>query len=98
MKNIIVGFSVLLLLAAQSAHADRITAKVCAASLQPRARVVFDFVTAKPQPELTLRELLTARVRELIFTDRLMMNEARPAAEAASECLRIVRNCTGDNC
>jgi hypothetical protein len=42
--------------------------------------------------------VLEARVRELVFTDRLMVGNARPAAEAASECLRISRNCTGDRC
>ena len=81
-----------------SAHADNAAARKCAATLQPHARLVFDAVAARPQPELSLRTLIEARVRELIFTDRLMMNAARPAAEAASECLRISRNCTGDRC
>jgi len=98
MKKKITGITVLCLFAANGAHADRVAANVCAASLQPHARLVFDFVSARPQPELSLRALLTARVRELIFTDKLMMNAARPAAEAASECLRIARGCTGDNC
>jgi hypothetical protein len=98
MKKKIAGISVLCLVVAHGAHADRTSASVCAASLQPHARLVFDFVSARPQPELTLRALLTARVRELIFSDKLMMDAARPAAEAASECLRIARGCTGDNC
>jgi hypothetical protein len=98
MRKIIAGLSLLCLVAAHGAHADRAAANVCAASLQPHARLVFDFVSARPQPELSLRALLTARVRELIFSDKLMMNAARPAAEAASQCLRIARGCTGDNC
>jgi hypothetical protein len=82
----------------QGAHAQRTAASVCAASLQPHARLVFDAVIAKPQPELALRSVLEARVRELVFTDRLMVNAARPAAEAASQCLQIARNCSGDRC
>jgi hypothetical protein len=86
------------LVAAQAAYADKVAANVCAASLQPHARLVFDAVSARPQPELTLKAVLEKRVRELVFMDRLMVDAARPAAEAASTCLRIARNCIGDNC
>jgi hypothetical protein len=55
-------------------------------------------VIGRPQPELKLRAVIEARIRELIFMDRLMISAARPAAEAASPCLRVARNCTGDNC
>ena len=88
-------------IAAESAHADNVAnvaANKCAATLQPHARLVFDAVAAIPRPELSLRSLIEARVRELIFSDRLMMTAARPAAEEASQCLRISRNCTADNC
>lgn len=85
-------------IAAQGAHADNVAAKKCAATLQPHARLVFDAVAAMPHPELSLLSLIEARVRELIFSDRLMMNAARPAAEEASLCLRISRNCSADNC
>jgi hypothetical protein len=84
--------------AAQCAHADTVAANRCAATLQPHARLVFDAVAARPHPEVSLRSLIEARVRELIFSDRLMMNAARPAAEEASQCLRISRNCNADNC
>jgi hypothetical protein len=86
------------LFAAQGAHADKLAANVCAASLQPHARLVFDAVIATPQAGSPLRSLIEARVRELVFMDRLMVSAARPAAEAASQCLRISRNCTADNC
>jgi hypothetical protein len=98
MKNTIVGTALLCLFVAQEAHADKAAAIVCAASLQPHARLVFDAVTDSPQPELTLRAAIEARIRELVFMNRLMVNAARPAAEAASQCLRIARNCTADIC
>jgi hypothetical protein len=80
------------------AHADYARAYQCALGLQPYARLVFDAVTAKPQPELMLRSVIEARTRELVFTDRLMVGDARPAAEAASQCLRMARDCTADHC
>jgi len=98
MKNTILGSALLCLSVVFGAHADNGAATLCAESLQPRARLVFDAVTASPQPELTLRAVLEARVRELVFMDRLMVSAARPAAEAASQCLRIARNCNGDTC
>lgn len=98
MKQTITWIALLYLCAVQGAHADRAAASSCAASLQPHARMVFDAVIADPQPQLALRSVLEARVRELVFTDRLMVGNARPAAEAASQCLRISRNCTGDRC
>jgi hypothetical protein len=98
MKQTIAWIVLLNLYAAQGAHADLTAANNCAATLQPRARIVFDAVVANPQPDRELRSVLEARVRELVFTDRLMIGSARPAAEAASECLRISRNCTADHC
>ena len=98
MNNSIAWLVMLSLFAAQEAHADLAAANVCAQSLQPHARLVFDAVTSHPQPEFTLRAVLEARVRELVFMDRLMRSAARPAAEGASECLRIARNCTAENC
>jgi hypothetical protein len=80
------------------AHANEAAANKCAGTLPPTARIVFDAVAARPQPEFTLRAVLEARVRELVFMDRLMRSAARPAAEAASECLRIARDCVGDQC
>jgi hypothetical protein len=97
MKRAILCLLLLCLVAVHAAHADR-AANMCAASLQPYARLVFDAVTAQPQPELTLRAVIEKRTRELVFTDRLMVNAARPAAEAASTCLRIARHCTGETC
>jgi len=98
MRPTIAGITLLCLVSIQTAHADERRANICAATLQPFARLVFDAVNAKPQPTIMLRTLLEARVRELVFMDRLTIGAARPAAEAASTCLRISRNCTAGNC
>lgn len=98
MKRTLSWLTVIYLIFAPGAHADKAKANVCAASLQPYARLVFDAVSARPQPELMLRSVIEARTRELVFTDRLMVGDARPAAEAASQCLRIARDCTAEQC
>lgn len=98
MKHTIAWMVVLDLFAAQGAYADKATTNACVASLQPRARLVFDAVSARPEPGAPLRSVIEARVRELVFTDRLMVSAARPAAEAASQCLQISRNCTSGAC
>jgi hypothetical protein len=86
------------LLAPATARADQAMAGKCAASLPPDALLVFNAVQSVREPQRPLKAVLEARVRELVFTDRLPMRSARPAAEAASECLRIARNCTGNVC
>ena len=98
MRQSIFVIALLCVVAVRYAQADEVAANVCAGSLPPTARVVFDAVAARPQPEFTLRAVLEARVRELVFMDRLMKSAARPAAEAASTCLRIARDCTAENC
>jgi hypothetical protein len=97
MKKIIMAIS-LLFVAVQGANADDGAASRCAETLQPPARLVFDAVAVRPERDLTMRAVLEARVRELVFMDRLTRNAARPAAEAASECLRIQRDCTAEKC
>jgi hypothetical protein len=98
MKKTTPGIVLLSLLIAPAALADKAAGKKCASTLEPRARLVFDAVIANPEPEFTLRTLLGNRVRELVFMDRLTRDAARPAAEAASECLRISRDCTAERC
>ena len=98
MKHTLSWLTLLYLVATPLAHADKAAANRCAASLQPYARLIFDAVIARPQPELMLRSVIEARTRELVFTDRLMVGDARPAAEAASQCLRISRDCTAEHC
>jgi hypothetical protein len=98
MERTLIWAALFSLFATQGAYADRKAANTCASSLPPTARLVFDAVAAQPHPELPLRWLIEQRVRELIFMDRLMITAARPAAEAASMCLRISRNCSADNC
>ena len=98
MRRLLIGVALIFLLVVTGAHADQAKVGHCVASLPPEARLVFNAVNATPPPQKPLRRVLEARVRELVFMDRLTVHAARPAAEAASECLRMARNCTGETC
>jgi len=98
MRQLITRAALLFLLFVPDALADQTKAVKCAAGLQPEALLVFNAVRSTPPPQKPLRSVLEARVRELVFMDHLSAHAARPAAEAASECLRIARNCTGEAC
>ena len=98
MKSWLPLLALLSLISAQLAHADQGGAAKCASALPPSARLVFNAVRADPELQTPLRTVLAARVRKLVFTDRLTMKDAHPAAEAASECLRILRNCNREVC
>jgi hypothetical protein len=91
-RNLSATTLLLMLLPGAGANAKQAMASTCAATLQPAALLVFNAVRAKPEPASPLRRVLEARVRELVFMDHLAMSDARPAAEAASNCLQIDRH------
>jgi hypothetical protein len=80
------------------ALADQANANTCAAFLGTEARLVFDAVQADPQPTQPLRKVLATKVGGLVATGKLSLLSARSAATAASDCLRIARDCTAEYC
>ncbi|MGD0433032.1 MAG: hypothetical protein ABSA58_18260 [Acetobacteraceae bacterium] len=87
-----------LICSAPAAYADDAAATACAASLPPQARTVFDAVMADPKPAVPLRRVLAKTLADLVYSGRLPLGAARSAAEGASECLRIARDCTASIC
>ena len=87
-----------LICSASAAHADTAAANACAASLKPQARMVFDAAMADPNLAVPLRRVLAKTLADLVYGGRLPLGEARGAAEGASECLRIARDCTAEIC
>jgi hypothetical protein len=87
-----------LICSASAAHADEAAANSCAASLRPQARMVFDAVMADPKPAVPLRRVLAKTLADLVYGGRLPLGEARSAAEGASECLRLARDCAAAIC
>jgi predicted protein tyrosine phosphatase len=84
----------MLICSVRGASADEAAAFGCASSLQPQARMVFDAVMAAPKHTTPLRRVLALTLSELVYGGRLPLS----AAEAASDCLRMARNCTDENC
>jgi hypothetical protein len=87
-----------LLWTAPAARADEGAANACAASLTPQARMIFDAVMTDPKPAVPLRHVLATTLASLVYGGRLPLRDARSAAERASECLRIARDCTAQFC
>jgi hypothetical protein len=98
MKPAVVATLCLYLTAAMPASAAETDANACGATLDRDARLVFDAVMADPQPGEALRKLLAFKVSGLVADGKLSIFSARSAATAASECLRIARECTAEIC
>jgi hypothetical protein len=98
MRTAIVAALCLYLLSIAPAPADEVAATTCAASLDHEALLVFDTIQAVRQPAEPLRKLLAVKVGGLVTSGKLSIFSARSAATAASECLRIARNCTAEVC
>jgi hypothetical protein len=81
-----------------AAEANEAEAMACAESPHPEAGLVFDKVTERPWEAAPRKTTMATRGREFVLTDRLTREAARAAAEAASECWGIARNCTGEIC
>jgi hypothetical protein len=77
-----------LTLAATPSFAGRSEADACAARLPDNAKAVYAAAIDGVGPNVDLRELLRSRARGLVMAGKLSRSEARPAAEAAGECLR----------
>jgi hypothetical protein len=74
------------------ARADQPDADRCAASLTPKARLIYASAVVEPMPDASLRDLLTARVRSMVISGQIGLFEARSAAEAAADCLRLAHS------
>lgn len=96
MKKTILAALLLCNFSGFAADANEAEAMACAETPHPQGRLLFDSVTETPGAADHFRTVTSAR--ELVFTDLLTGGAARAAAEAASECWGIARNCIGGIC
>jgi hypothetical protein len=73
------------------ARADQAAASACAARLSPEARTIYARVAPGVTPATDLREAVTSATRGLVMSGTMSRDAARPAAEAAGECLRLLK-------
>ena len=80
----------ILVIGATTAGADQADGDRCRATLTAQGKVIYDTALAEPMEGASLYDLLTARVRALVLTGKVGLFDAKPAAEAAAECLRQI--------
>ncbi len=66
-------------------------AEACAAKLPAAAGVIYRDAAPDVHAETNMESLLRVKVMMLIVRDQVRRAEARPAAEAAVECLEILQ-------
>jgi|tagenome__1003787_1003787.scaffolds.fasta_scaffold16964889_2 hypothetical protein len=74
-----------------SALADEASMQACAKSLSPAARMIYEASAASLPPSSALRDVVAAQTRKLVMAGRIERAAARPAAEAAGNCLKMAQ-------
>lgn len=86
--GLLVAASSLSIAGAQAAPAG---AAACAAKLNATARLIYNTVAPQVPGNADLRGLITDRTRSLVISGQISRSDARPAAEAAGQCLEQLR-------
>jgi azurin len=78
-------------LCAIPAAASQADAKSCAAGLDANSQLIFNTVLPSVTPSIDLRTAVTDATKSLVMSGKLPRAEARPAAMAAGECLKLAK-------
>jgi hypothetical protein len=70
------------------AQANQAGATACAAQLTPDGRTLYDKVAPTMTAKTNIKDALTAVARPMVMNGSMSREKARPAAEAAGECLK----------
>jgi hypothetical protein len=71
-----------------AARADQAGATACASQLTPDGRTLYDKVAPTMTAKTNIKDALTAVARPMVMNGSMSREKARPAAEAAGECLK----------
>ena len=85
----ITGFCISILLA-QAAWATSQNAAGCVAGLNGDARRIYDEAAPKLAASTPIRDVVKSVTRGLVMNGQLTRSAARPAAEAAGQCLQLL--------
>ncbi len=72
-------------------RADQASALACSASLSSDAKLVYDKTAPTVKPDTIIKDALSAVVRPMVMNGSMAQAVARPAAEAAGECLKLLK-------
>jgi hypothetical protein len=91
MHHNIIRLAAILAVLPLSAVAGEAAMQACAKSLSPAARMIYDASAASVPPDSALRDVVAAQTRKLVMAGRIERAAARPAAEAAGNCLKMAQ-------
>lgn len=80
----------MLVLLPVAALADQQAADHCAAKLQAGPAAIYSATMAKIAPGSNIRDIVKSVTRGMVMSGDLGRNDAKPAAEAAGSCLRLL--------
>lgn len=80
---------VLLAFSAVPAFSGQAEAQSCAAGLDANGQTIFNSALPQVTPSADLRAVVTATTKALVKSGQVSMSDARPAAMAAGECLKL---------
>ncbi|MFK8251106.1 hypothetical protein [Ancylobacter terrae] len=75
-----------------AARADKAAGDACAASLNASGKAIYAATLPGLSASTDLRAAVTASTRSLVQAGKVSMGDARPAAEAAGQCLQLARS------
>lgn len=81
-----------LILLSTPALADKKAGDACAAKLQKDSAAIYSASAAKFTPGADLRDIVKGVARGMVLSGNLSRDEAKPAAEAAGGCLKLLMN------
>lgn len=74
-----------------AAFADQKAADSCAAKLPKNPAAIYSASVAQISPDFNIRAIVTSVTRGMVMNGDLSRDAAKPAAEAAGACLRLLR-------
>lgn len=72
-------------------RADQASALACSVSLSSDAKLIYEKTAPTVKPATNIKDALSAVVRPMVMNGSMTQAVARPAAEAAGECLKLLK-------
>lgn len=90
MKILTLAVTVGALCCTTAAFADQASAGKCAAGLSPQGQQVYAASAPQVTPGADLRGIITQQTKSLVMSGAMSRDAAKPAAEAAGKCLKLL--------
>jgi hypothetical protein len=91
MVRLMMAAAVALVVAVPVARADRAAADHCAAALPPASQAIYNNSLAAVLHGQSAKDAITATTRSMVMGGTLSRADARPAAQAAGNCMQLLR-------